>query len=134
MFSISLILNLKKINNISITESTIYDAAINCEVTNRYDDYELEGINKHIKNNNKVIILEFESSNNFINFLKFIKSITNISIEYIYLDNNILYAKESYINKLDKEIHSKKKINEIISNNKNSNNVDIINIYKVLMN
>ena len=130
MFIISLILNLKKINNISITESIIYNAAINYEVINRYEDYELEGINKHIKNNNKIIILEFESSNNFINFLRFIKSVNNINIEYIYIDNNILYAKQSYINKLDREIYSKKKINEIINNNKKSNNKDIINIYK----
>jgi len=134
MFSISLILNLKKINNISITESIIYNAAINCEVINKYEDYELEGINKHIKNNNKIIILEFESSNNFINFLRFIKSVNNINIEYIYIDNNILYAKQSYINKLDREMYSKKKINEIINNNKKSNNKDIINIYKTLFN
>tara|TARA_Y100000768_G_C23782956_1_gene588924 strand:+ start:340 stop:744 length:405 start_codon:yes stop_codon:yes gene_type:complete len=134
MFIISLILNLKKINNISITESIIYNAAINYEVINRYEDYELEGINKHIKNNNKIIILEFESSNNFINFLRFIKSVNNINIEYIYIDNNILYAKQSYINKLDREIYSKKKINEIINNNKKSNNKDIINIYKTLFN
>ena len=132
MFIISLILDFKKLKEISITESIIYDAAYNSEVSNIYEDYELEGINKHIKSNNKIIISEFESIDNFIIFLKFIKSTKLIDIEYIYKDNNILYAKKNYINKLDKHLHSKEEIAKILNNNKNSDCKDIMTIHNVL--
>ena len=132
MFIISLILDFKKLKEISITESIIYDAAYNSEVSNIYEDYELEGINKHIKSNNKIIISEFENIDNFIIFLKFIKSTKFIDIEYIYKDNNILYVKKNYINKLDKHLYSKEKIIKILNNNKTSDCKDVKTIYTVL--
>ena len=132
MFIISLILDFKKLKEISITESIIYDAAYNSEVSNIYEDYELEGINKHIKSNNKIIISEFENIDNFIIFLKFIKSTKFIDIEYIYKDNNILYVKKNYINKLDKHLYSKEKITKILNNNKTSDCKDVKTIYTVL--
>ena len=128
-FSISLIINLKK-SNITEMENIIKESSQNCNVTNIYYDFDLEGINNNIKTNNKIIILEYDNELNFINFLKFIKLIQEIIIEYIYYDNNILYCSKKYLNNLEKTLHNKDDIINIILNNKK--NINFKNIYNTL--
>ena len=129
MFSISLIINLKTNKEISLTESLIYDSGETCEAVNIYNDFELEGINKYIKKNNKIIILDFNSIENLLNFLKFIKTIKSIKIEYIYANDKIIYASNTYLNNLDRSLHSKTQIQEeIIQNKEGSDSKKIYNI------
>ena len=128
-FTISLIIDLKK-NNTSNTENIIKESSQNCNVSLIYYDFDLEGINKYIKKNNKIIILEFEEEINFINFLKFIIFMREILIEYIYYENLILYSSNKYLDKLSKTLHNKNEImNKIESNKKN---YDFKKIYDIL--
>ena len=55
-YSISKIIDLKKNNNISNTENLLKEIADNCNTINIYEDYQLDGINKYIKTNYKIII------------------------------------------------------------------------------
>ena len=128
-FSISLIINLKK-SNISEMENIIKESSQNCNVTNIYYDFDLEGINKNIKKNNKIMILEYDNELNFINFLKLIKLLKEITIEYIYYDNSILYCSKNYLSNLEKTLHNKDEIINIILNNKK--NINFKNIYNIL--
>ena len=97
-YSISLCLNLKNNNTHSSIENLIIDSANDCNNSYIYYDYDLEGINNYIKKNNKIMIIEFENIINIINFIKFIKTIESIFIEYIYHENNIIYANNKYLN------------------------------------
>tara|TARA_Y100001970_G_C14252837_1_gene873077 strand:- start:2225 stop:2620 length:396 start_codon:yes stop_codon:yes gene_type:complete len=128
-FSISLIINLKK-SNISEMENIIKESSQNCNVTNIYYDFDLEGINKNIKKNNKIMILEYDNELNFINFLKLIKLLKEITIEYIYYDNSILYCSKKYLSNFEKTLHNKDEIINIILNNKK--NINFKNIYNIL--
>ena len=120
-FSISLIINLKKYNA-SNTENIIKESSQNCNVSSIYYDFDLEGINKYIKKNNKIIILEFEKEIDIINFLKFITLIKGILIEYIYYENSILYSSKKYLDEVSKTLHNKNDIvNKIESNKKKFN-------------
>jgi hypothetical protein len=131
-YSISLKINLKNNPEHSITENIIYDAAHEIECTNIYTDYELEGINKYIKNNKKIIIIEFDSISNLTNILKLIKSIHMVEIEYIYDNHNLLYASKKYFNSLKNTIRN---INNIYENIiKNKQNADFKEFYNILEN
>ena len=55
-YSIAINMNLKNISNHLELENLIYDCGNNCNSINIYNDYELQGINKYIKKNNKIII------------------------------------------------------------------------------
>lgn len=130
--TISLNQNLKKNNEHLQVENLIYDIANNTNCFNIYNDFELDGINNYIKNNNKIYIIEYDNIDYFINFLVFIKSIIkknkNLYIEYIYNDNIILYASNKYLNNR-KEINiTKNELLENIENNKNNK------IYKKIYN
>jgi hypothetical protein len=130
--TISLNQNLKKNNEHLQVENLIYDIANNTNCFNIYNDFELDGINNYIKNNNKIYIIEYDDIDYFINFLVFIKSIIkknkNLYIEYIYNDNIILYASNKYLNNR-KEINiTKNQLLENIENNKNNK------IYKKIYN
>lgn len=125
-FSISLIINLKS-SNICELENLIKDSGQNSNVNHIYYDYELEGINNHIKKNNKMIILEFEDEENFIIFLKFIKTIKELKIEYIYYNNSIIYCSKKYFNSIsDREYDKTKLINSIENNKKNFKKINNI--------
>lgn len=132
-YSISINQNLKKNTNHSEVENLIYDIAYNSNCSNIYNDFELDGINNYIKNNNTIYVIEYENLNNFIIFLSLIKNIIKINktiyIEYIYNNNDILYASNKYINNR-KEINvTKKDLLEIIEKNKeNSNYKKIYNL------
>lgn len=120
-FSISLILNLKKCNA-SNTENIIKESSENCNVSSIYYDFDLEGINKYIKKNNKIIILEFEEEIDIINFLKFITLMREILIEYIYYENSILYSSKKYLDELSKTLHNKNDLLDKIESNKKNKN------------
>lgn len=129
-YTISIILNLKSLINITHTEDLIYDAGNNCKSTNIFSDFNLEGVNNYIKTNNKIIILEFDLIENLISFIKFIILIREIKIETIYQDNNILYAEKKYINTLDKSLHDKDELQKIININKNK--VEFKELYNLI--
>ena len=130
-FSISLIINLKKSNALFLENIIIENSNVS-NVSNVYNDYELMGINNYIKTNNKIIILEFEEIENIINFLELIINVREIKIEYIYNDNNILYARKKYLDGLNKLLFNKMElINKIDNNNKKE---EYNKIYKLLKN
>ena len=119
-FTISLIINLKKCNA-SNTENIIKESSQNCNVSSIYYDFDLEGINKFIKKNNKIIILEFEEETDLLNFLKFIILIKEILIEYIYFENSILYCTKKYLGEVSKTLHDKNNLLDKMKCNKNNN-------------
>ncbi len=119
-FTISLIINLKKCNATN-TENIIKESSQNCNVSSIYYDFDLEGINKYIKKNNKIIILEFEEEIDLLNFLKFINLMREILIEYIYYENSILYCTKNYLDELSKTLHNKNNLLDKIECNKKNN-------------
>tara|TARA_B100001093_G_C26770771_1_gene990094 strand:- start:1178 stop:1579 length:402 start_codon:yes stop_codon:yes gene_type:complete len=129
-YSISVIINLKNNNNISNTDSLLKEIGVNCNTINIYEDYELNGINKYIKSNSKIIILEFDFLRDIENFLEIIIGFNDLKIEYIYHDNSIIYASTKFLNNLKKSIHSKIKIENILNENKSK--ITYKNIYKTL--
>jgi len=131
-YSIAISMNLKNLSNHLELENLIYDCGNNCNSTNIYSDYELQGINKYIKKNNKIIILDFEEEDDLINFLVFIKNqIQNITIDYIYVNNEIIYGNKKYINSISKDVFDKNLLVDKISKNKlNLSYKKIINLLK----
>lgn len=123
--TISLNQNLKKNNEHLQVENLIYDIVNNTNCYNIYNDFELDGINNYIKNNNKIYIIEYDNIDYFINFLTFINSIIkknkNLYIEYIYNDNSILYASNKYLNNRNENNVTKIELLKNIENNKNNN-------------
>ena len=117
IFSISIIIKLKNDKNHFFLESIVNEAAENCNKINLYKDHELEGINKHIKKHNLIIIIEFEIQNDLINFIKFIKTIKELQIESIYINNTILFATDKYLNSVNTMLHDKNKLIKTIKSN-----------------
>tara|TARA_Y100000768_G_C23750750_1_gene573746 strand:+ start:212 stop:613 length:402 start_codon:yes stop_codon:yes gene_type:complete len=129
-YTISININLKNNMNNESTKNLLIESGLNLNLINYYFDYELEGINNHIKNNNEIIIIEFEELTNIIDYINFIINIDNISIEYVYDNNNILYGSKKYLNSLKDNNQDKKKLLEIIDNNKNK--IEYNKLYKSL--
>ena len=133
--SISLNQNLIKNNEHLQEENFIYDIAKNTNCYNIYNDFELDGINNYVKNNNKIYIIEYDNIDYFINFLVFIKNIIkinkNLYIEYIYNNNDILYASNKYLNNRNENNVTKNELLKNIENNKNNKNN---NLYKKIYN
>lgn len=117
-YSISIIIDLKKNNNISNTENLLREIGYNCKTINIYEDYQLDGINKYIRTNYKILIFEFEMIDNIENFLELIVSFRNVKIEYIYYENSALYVSKKYLNDLSNTTSDKKKIEDTIEKNK----------------
>lgn len=141
-YSISLMINYINNNSISYYEDLIKNIASNIPNSSIYNDYELSGINKYIKNNTSSSIIEIDDNieenniNSIINIIELILQIKEITIEYIYNNNNILYCSKKYLNNLNKNLHDKKKIMEKIEKNKKNENYDklykALKIYKIL--
>jgi hypothetical protein len=135
-YNIAISMNLKNLSNHLELENLIYDCGNNCNSTNIYNDYELQGINKYIKKNNKIIILDFEEEDDLINFLIFIKNqiqdmTQNITIDYIYINNDIIYGTKKYLNSISNTLFDKNLLLDKISKNKlNSSYKKIINLLK----
>ena len=129
-YTISININLKNNMNNESTKNLLIESGLNLNLINYYFDYDLEGINNHIKKNNEIIIIEFEELTNIIDYINFIINIDNISIEYVYDNNNILYGSKKYLNSLKDNNQDKKKLLEIIDNNKNK--IEYNKLYKSL--
>ena len=129
-YTISININLKNNMNNESTKNLLIESGLNLNLINYYFDYDLEGINNHIKKNNEIIIIEFEELTNIIDYINFIINIDNITIEYVYDDNNILYGSKKYLNSLKDNNQDKKKLVEIINNNRN--NMEYNKLYKSL--
>ncbi len=129
-YSISLILDLKKNSNTFNIEELIKNIAHNCNSCNNYDDYNLDGINKYIRTNEKIMIFEFDEISELLIFLEIIITIKEIKIEYIYYENSLIYASKKYLNNLDKNLFDKKQLEFTIE--KNKNNYKYKNIYNII--
>lgn len=128
-YSIAINIKLKNNSNVSSSENLVYDIANNLNSINIYYDYELEGINKFIKKNNKIMIIDFDNKNDIYNFIKFIKTLKELIIDYIYYENNILYGSSKYLNNLNDSFISKNElINKIEKNKLNNDFKEIFNI------
>ena len=127
--TISINQNLKNSEHLEV-ENLIYDIANNTNCYNIYNDFELDGINNHIKNHSKIYIIEYDNIDYFINFLIFIKTIIknnkNLYIEYIYNDNIILYASNKYLNNRKETNITKNVLLETIEISKNNKLYDKI--------
>ena len=128
-YSIAINIKLKNNSNVSSSENLIYDIANNLNTINIYYDYELEGINKFIKKNNKIMIIEFDNKNDIYNFIKIIKRLKELVIDYVYYENNIIYGSKKYLNNLNDDFISKNElINKIEKNKLNNNFKELLNI------
>ena len=117
-YNIAINIKLKNNSNVSGNENLIYDIANNLNSKDIYYDYELEGVNKYINKNNKIMIIEFENNNDLYNFIKIIKTIKEIIIDYIYYENNIIYGSKNYLNNLNDTFISKNELINKIEKNK----------------
>ena len=95
-YTISINIDLKNNINSESTKNLLIESGLNLNLLNYYFDYELEGINNHVKKNNEIIIIEFEELNNIIDYINFIINMQNINIEEVYDDNNILYGSKIF--------------------------------------
>ena len=129
-YSISINIRIKDNINSESTKNLLIDSGLNLNLINYYFDYELEGINSYVRKNNEIIIIEFEELNNIIEYINVIININNISIEYVYDDNNILYGSKKYLNSLKDNNQDKKTLLKIIENNRN--NIKYNKLYKSL--
>jgi hypothetical protein len=135
-YSISIILDYKNNNSISYYNELLQNIASNIDNATIYKDYELNGTNNFVKDNTCSTIIEIdnddENSNitNIINIIELILPIKELSIEYIYHNNNILFCSKKYLNNLNKNLHNKKDITNKIEENKKNNNYE--KIYKSL--
>jgi hypothetical protein len=127
--------DLKTTNAISYNNELLKNIASNIPNAFLYNDYELSGINNYVKNNFCSTIIEIASEDasaliNIVNIIELIIHIKELTIEYIYNDNNMLYCSKKYVNNLDPNLHSKKDILKIIEENKKNNEYNAI--YKAL--
>ena len=129
-YSISINIRIKDNINSESTKNLLIDSGLNLNLINYYFDYELEGINNYVRKNNEIIIIEFEELNNIIEYINVIININNISIEYVYDDNNILYGSKKYLNSLKDNNQDKKTLLKMIENNRN--NIKYNKLYKSL--
>jgi hypothetical protein len=120
---------LKNNSNVSSSENLVYDISNNLNSINIYYDYEVEGINKFIKKNNMIMIIDFDNKNDIYNFIKIIKTLKELMIDYIYYENNILYGSSKYLNNLNDSFITKNEIiNKIEKNKLNNDFKEIFNI------
>ena len=121
-YYISILVNYKNNNNISYSKNLLYDIGNNCNSKSIYEDYDLEGVNKYIKNNTESLIFEFDTSENAINFINFVKSIiknnNSLTLEYVYHDNNILFCCKKYLNHINTNLCDKEKIIKVMDDNR----------------
>jgi hypothetical protein len=128
-YSIAINIKLKNNSNVSSSENLVYDIANNLNSINIYYDYEVEGINKFIKKNNMIMIIDFDNKNDIYNFIKIIKTLKELMIDYIYYENNILYGSSKYLNNLNDSFITKNElINKIEKNKLNNDFKEIFNI------
>jgi hypothetical protein len=98
-YNIELSFNILKHSNVTELQNNIINLANDCLCNSYYNNYEYDNNVKHIRLHS-ITIVNFDNSeiNNFIKFLKNIKSIKGLYIETIYDDDSsiILYASKYY--------------------------------------
>jgi hypothetical protein len=129
-FNITLLINLKRVNNIEYLTGLIEDSCYNCDASYFYIDHELMGINKYISKNNRIINIIFTREDDLYNFIKFIKTQKYIEIESIYDYDDILYYSKNYIKNMDNNFNSLNSIDNIRKIEKIKENYS--KIYKIL--
>lgn len=125
-YSISIITDYKNTNNICFNNELLKNIASNIPNTIIYNDYELSGTNNYIKNNTCSTIIEINSDDvsaikALVNIIELLIHIKELSIEYIYNMNNIIYCSKKYLNNLDTNLHDKKDIIKKLEINKQDN-------------
>lgn len=134
-FSLSIISDYKNNNTITYTNELLQNIASNIPESIIYTDYELSGINNHIKTNTTSTIIEIDAENtnaltNIINIIELIIPIKELQIEYIYDDNNILYCSKKYLNNINKNLHNKSLLIKKLEDNRK--NINYCQLYKTL--
>jgi hypothetical protein len=98
-YNIEISFNILKHSNVTELQNNIINLANECLCNSYYNNYEYDNNVKHIRLHS-ITIVNFDNSeiNNFIKFLKNIKSIKGLYIESIYHDDSsiILYASKYY--------------------------------------
>lgn len=134
-FTLSVISDYKNNNAITYNNELLQNIASNIPNSIIYTDYEVSGINNHIKTNTSSTIIEIDAPNtialaNIIFIIELIMPIKELQIEYIYHDNNILYCSKKYLNNLNKNLHNKSTIIKKIEDNRKNENYS--KLYKML--
>jgi hypothetical protein len=111
-YNIELSFNILKHSNVTELQNNIINLANECLCNSYYNNYEYDNNVKHIRLHS-ITIVNFDNSeiNNFIKFLKNIKSIKGLYIETIYDDDSsiILYASKYYNKEMITKEYNKKR-------------------------
>lgn len=133
VYNISIAIN-NKLSDFSYYSDIVINIANNLNSSIIYEDFELEGINNYVKNNYKIIVVEFDCLQNIIDFIKFIREILFnnkiLQIQYIYYQNSILYCSNKYYNSLDGDFCDKNKIKLMLE--KNRKKCEYTKLYNIL--
>ena len=131
-FSLSIISDYKNNNNITFNNELLQNIASNIPNSIIYTDYEVSGTNNYIKTNTSSTIIEIDDTNieNIITIIELLIPITELQIEYIYDDNNILYCSKKYLNNLNKNLHNKSTLIKTLEDNRKNTNYS--KLYKTL--
>ena len=133
VYNISIAIN-NKLSDFSYYSDIVINIANNLNSSIIYEDFELEGINNYVKNNYKIIVIEFDYLQNIIDFINFVREILLnnkiLEIQYIYYQNSILYCSNKYYNSLDGDFCDKDKIKLILE--KNRKKCEYTKLYNIL--
>tara|TARA_A100001015_G_C14833092_1_gene649366 strand:- start:379 stop:771 length:393 start_codon:yes stop_codon:yes gene_type:complete len=118
MFTIYLLVDLKKNYMETSVKGLIKDSAILCNCEREYFNYETDGINCEITSNNMIYTVEFFSIEDLCNYIDFIKSIKTVIIDSIFYENSILYASNKYLKNLNTNFVNRENIKKTIFENR----------------
>ena len=106
-YQIEISINLNKLTNLTEIKNILLQKAYDCKLNYHYIVYEHIGKNRQIFRNHCVITLLFEEHDELLaEFIKYSKSIKNISIESVGLDDipfKLMYASKKYLNIMEKQ-------------------------------
>ena len=88
VYQIEISINLSKVKNLTEIRNIILQKAYDCKLNNYYIVYEHIGKNRKIYRNHCILTLIFEEHDELLaEFIKYSKTIKNISIESVGLDD-----------------------------------------------
>jgi len=106
-YILELSLNYSKTPNISKTNQTIIDIALNYNCSNYYLNNEFSGKNRTIHKNNCIYTFTFpENKEMLCEFIRIIKKMKGLYIENVVYENTtytLIYASKKYLNIMEKE-------------------------------
>jgi len=107
VYQIEISINLSKVKNLTEIRNIILQKAYDCKLNNYYIVYEHIGKNRKIYRNHCVLTLMFEEHDELLaEFIKYSKTIKNINIESVGLDDisfKLMYASKKYLNMMEKQ-------------------------------